>query len=113
MQKKAVKKTSPATSPAVKDPTEAEKIWNEIKDRSIDLFALPGQVVSGYCKPLNVEPSKCYLTITASSVLPALEIALQPTPHEERAAKASKSAPKLYDIERNDKFIIVSRKKAF
>lgn len=55
--------------------TEASLIWNEIKDRNIEMFALPAQKVAHYCKPINIEPSKLYLRITASSVLPSLETA--------------------------------------
>lgn len=58
----------------VQENTEASKIWNEIKDKNIEMFALPGQKVSQYCQPVNVEPSKLYLLITASSVLPSLEV---------------------------------------
>lgn len=77
--------------------TEAGKIWSEIKDREIQMFALPGQRVSDYCKPTFVEPSRLYLLTTASSTLPSLEEALS----------------KEYVVELVDKYTVVSRKPSF
>lgn len=65
----------------------ATVIWNEIKDKKIDVFALPNQSVEKYCTPVTIEPSKLYLTVKASAVLPALESALGPTYHIEQASK--------------------------
>ena len=56
--------------------TEAGKIWTEIKNRAIDMFSIPGQVVSQHAQPSNIDHAKLYLTIKATSVLPALETAL-------------------------------------
>lgn len=75
--------------------TEAEKIWNEIKDKKIEMFALPDQKVHQYCDTQTIEPTKLYLVPKATSVLPALETAL---------------APK-YNVDRMDRFIVVSRAK--
>lgn len=58
------------------DDTVANKIWEEIKDKQVNMFALPNQKVSNFCQPKLVEPSKCYLTYTVTSILPALESAL-------------------------------------
>jgi hypothetical protein len=55
--------------------TEASNIWNEIKDKNIDMFALPNQKVCQYCEPIMIDPDKLYLRTTSSSVLPALESA--------------------------------------
>jgi hypothetical protein len=73
--------------------TEAEKIWDEIKDRDISLFALNGQKVSDYCTVTRVEPAKCYVVAKVSAVLPALE----------------ESLGKKYSCELVDKYIVVSR----
>lgn len=73
--------------------TEAHKIWNEIKEKSIDMFALPNQVVEKYCKPLFIEPNRLYLTISAASVLPSLEASLG----------------EKYSIELSDKYLLVAR----
>lgn len=73
--------------------TEAGNIWNEIKDRNIEMFALPNQVVSMHVHPINIEPSKLYLTLNSTSVLPSLETAIG----------------KKYTVELADKFVIVAR----
>lgn len=75
--------------------TEADKIWLEIKNKKIDMFSLPSQVVSQYCKPAPIEPSKLYLIPSATSVLPALELALGES----------------YVVDRIERFITVTRKK--
>lgn len=72
----------------------ADQIWEEIKSKKIDMFSLPDQVVSQYCKPAVVEPSKCYLLASASSLLPSLETALG----------------KNYNVELVTKYIVVSKK---
>ena len=75
--------------------TEGQTIWNEIKDKPINVFGgLTGHVVSSYCAPVDLDPSKCFLRFTASAVLPALETSVGPN----------------YVCEAADKFIIVSRK---
>ncbi len=67
---------SPVTKSKSEVKTEAEKIWSEIKDKSIEMFALPDQKVNKYCKPVTIEPTKAYLLASAPSVLPALELTL-------------------------------------
>ena len=73
--------------------TPAGEIWSEINDKTIEMFALPGQFVSMHCHPVNVEPSKLYLLTNSSAVLPSLETAVG----------------KNYVVELVDKFVIVSR----
>ena len=73
--------------------TEAGKIWQEIKDLEIEMFALPDQKVNKYCVPINIEPSKLYLRISATSVLPSLETA----------------CGKKFTVELVDKYVTVSR----
>lgn len=75
--------------------TDAEKIWQEIKDKSIEMFSLPSQKVHQYCTPVTIEPSKLYLKASATSVLPALEATL-----------GSK-----FLVERMERFLVVSRTK--
>lgn len=87
---KSVKKVEQA--PAL---MESDKIWNEIKDKTIEMFALPDQKVHQYCDPQFIEPTKCYLVVRATSVLPALETAL-----------GSK-----YSLDRMDRFVVVARAK--
>lgn len=92
--KKTVAKVVAPAVPVVRAPeTEASKIWKEIKDKEIFMFALPAQLVSHYCQPVTVEPSKLYLLTTATSVLPSLENALG----------------RQYVVEVIDKYTVVSR----
>lgn len=79
---------------SVPERTEASKIWAEIKDKKMDLFALPGKV-SDFCTYQDVEPSKCYLVLKAGAALSALEEVLSAT----------------FKVELVDKWATVSRKK--
>lgn len=82
-----------ATVEALLEGTEAGAIWNEIKDKTIEMFALPDQVISQYAAPAPVEPSKLYLLTRATAALPAIETALG----------------KKFLVERVDKYVVVSR----
>lgn len=73
--------------------TVAGEIWKEIKDRNIEMFALPDQVVHMHCHPVAVDPSKLYLLTNSSAVLPSLEVAVG----------------KNYVVELANKFVVVSR----
>lgn len=73
--------------------TEAGKIWDEIKDRPIQMFALPDQKIFHYTTPSMVEPSKLYLVASATSALPAIEAALGNS----------------YTVELVDRYLVVSR----
>jgi hypothetical protein len=75
MTDKKAKATQQTAEQAI-EGTEAGKIWAEIKDKPINMFALPNQVIRQYCAPAIVEPSKLYLLSTAGSTLPAIETAL-------------------------------------
>lgn len=74
--------------------TEAAKIWEEIKGVQLDMFALPDQTVEKYCKPFMVDPTKLFVTLSASSAFTALESALG----------------KKFTFEQAGKFIVISRK---
>src|SRR5258706_6547275 len=67
--------------------TEAQKIWEEIKNLPINMFGLPNQIVSEHCNFVLIEPTKLYLTIKSGTVLPALESAVAPNFEVERADK--------------------------
>lgn len=73
--------------------TEAGAIWEEIREKSIDMFALPDQKVFMHVHPVNIEPSKLYLLLNSTSVLPSLETAIG----------------KKYNVELVDRFVVVSR----
>src|SRR5579885_3015557 len=67
--------------------TEADKMWSEIKDRSIEMFALPGQTVAMHAIPVPIDPAKLYLTLRSTAVLPSLEESLKKDFNVELAAK--------------------------
>lgn len=77
---------------AMKD-TVAGEIWSEIKDKNIEMFALPDQTVSMHCHPYPIEPSKLYLVTNSTAVLPSLEAAIG----------------RKYTVELADKYVIVAR----
>lgn len=67
--------------------TTAQKLWEEIKNKKIDMFSLPNQKVSDYCSVVDADPEKLMITIKVSSTLPALESALGPDWSIEMAGK--------------------------
>lgn len=74
----------------------AEQLWDEVKGKLINLFALPNQTVETHFEPAQVEPSKLYLTIkdkNATALLPALE----------------ESLGKSYTVEMAGRFVCVAR----
>lgn len=74
--------------------TEAEKIWDEIKDVAVEMFSLSGQTVKNFSKPIAVEPTRLFLLFSSGAFLPALEVAIG----------------KKYHVEQQDKYILVTRK---
>ena len=100
---KKVKRSETQTSTTVAEKTgenqaaltEGQRIWSEIKDKTIEMFAIPGktQVVSDYCKYMNVEPSRCFLVPKVAAFIPALETLLG----------------NAYSYEVQDKYIIIGR----
>jgi len=98
--KKTVKKVeAPVAPPVVVAPpappvkTEAEKIWDEIKNRPIMMFGLPDQYVFQHATFITVEPNTLYVTIRSSATLPSLEAAVGPG----------------FTVELADKFVIIKR----
>src|SRR5574338_78006 len=73
--------------------TVAGQIWNDIKDKNIEMFALPDQVVNMHCHPVPIDPDRLFLVANSTAVLPSLEVAVG----------------KKYTVEQADKFIIVAR----
>lgn len=78
--------------------TEGDKIWNEIKEKEVMMFAIPNQIVEQYCNPVPLDPSKCFLRFKVSAFIPALEIAIGAN------QKNSK-----YNLEVQNDLIIISR----
>lgn len=84
--------------------SEAERIWEEIKNLPIQMFGLPGQVIAQHAAPFSIEPSKLYLTIRSSATLPSLESALNEG-FEKRMCGS-------FTVEQADRFVVVARKTA-
>ncbi len=55
--------------------TSGKKVWDEIKDKAIDVFAMTSKV-SDFCEYIDIDADKCYVKCKASATLPALETAL-------------------------------------
>jgi len=89
--KPEVKSEVVAPVPQVK--SEADMIWQQVKNLPIEMFGLPEQFVHMHVNQVMVEPSKLYLTLRSSAVLPALETAVAPA----------------FQVEMADKFVIVRR----
>lgn len=73
--------------------SEADKVWDEIKNLPIQMFGLPEQFVLQHCTPVSVEPSNLYVTIRSSATLPSLEAAIAPA----------------FVVELADKFVLIKR----
>lgn len=56
--------------------TNSQKIWDEIKNKKIEMFSLPDQTVSMHCSPVYIDPETLYLTYKASSIINQLEESL-------------------------------------
>lgn len=72
---------------------KSEQIWNDIKEKKINLFAME-QPLKDLCTFSNVDPARCYLVSRAAALLPALEDALKDK----------------YKCTASDRFIIVETK---
>lgn len=93
MEKKSDKNVAAQLQAKQKVVSEADKIWEDIKDIKLEMFALPNQYVNMFCKKVNIEPTKCYMVASASATLPALEVALKDK----------------YNVEQMDKYIVISK----
>lgn len=88
------------TAPVAPVKSEADKIWDEIKNLKLEMFALDNQFVHLYYKPVLLDPSKLHLTALtkATSALPALETAVSPkyqTEQVDRFITVTLSPPKV------------------
>lgn len=52
---------------------KSDAIWDEIKDKTLSLYALPGQKVSTHVEKLPVPGDKLLVKLKSPAVLPALE----------------------------------------
>jgi hypothetical protein len=79
--------------------TEAGRIWDDIKDREIFMFALPNQVVSQHAKPVLIDPSILHLILVSSAALPSLEEAVGRSDPRRKIVS--------YQVELTDRFVVV------
>ena len=79
--------------------TEAGRIWNDIKNREIFMFALPNQIVSQHAKPVLIDPGVLHLVLMSSAALPSLEEAVGRS--DARMGIAG------YQVELADRFVVV------
>lgn len=84
---------------SVKVETESDKIWNEISNLPINVFAIGG-VVADYVKKIELPGAELYLKLGSSAVLPALETTLS-NPNITRNKK--------YSIQTGEGYYVVSR----
>jgi hypothetical protein len=68
------------TAAAEPKPTKADFIWEMIKDRPIQVFALPNQTVKDHCTMYPIDPEAVYLRLKSTAVLTALEEVLKNVP---------------------------------
>lgn len=101
--KKTVKKAKPpvvAAPPVVVAPppvtvtlTESQVIWEEVRNRPIQMFGLPSQTIDQHCTVVPIEPTALYVSIRSSATLPSLEAAVAPE----------------FTVELVDKFVVIRR----
>jgi len=105
---KQTKKTAKAAN-AEDNLTEQQKAWwNEIKERAIELYGLPNQIVGSYASPINMDPDSLYLSIKAPAAVPAIEEALAKLCDTDRANKLQ--YPK-YTMSMAERYMVVKPNK--
>ncbi len=75
--------------------TNAQKLWEEIRNKKIEMFSIPNQTVGMHVKPKDLGPDDLYITLNSGAALPALEKALGPD----------------FEVEVIQQYIKISRKK--
>lgn len=56
--------------------TDAGKLWLKIKDKTIDVFGLTGQIVSKYFEPMFLDDKSLHLKYKVPASVPAVELVL-------------------------------------
>lgn len=86
--------------------TESDKIWNEIKDLVISMYALPGQKVSDHVERVKLSTKEVHLKLNSPSVIASLDAALNSVTDN----TGNTSQRYRYDIELTEGgFVIVKR----
>lgn len=113
MQIKTVKLNKTTSKKDETPKTEAQLIWDEIQNLTIQMFGLPGQTVSHHCTQVPIEPTHLYVTIRSPAVLPALEVSLKE--HADNVAAIMRRSGgvnnSVFTVEQADKYVIIGRAK--
>ena len=113
MQIKTVKLNKTSKKDEAAPKTEAQLIWDEIENLTIQMFGLPGQTVAHHCTQVTIEPTHLYVTIRSPAVLPALELSLKE--HADSVAaimrRSSGVNNSVFTVEQADKYVIIARAK--
>jgi hypothetical protein len=56
--------------------TEADKIWEEIQNKELPMFALPDQKIKDHVERLSIPGEGLYVKLSSTSVLVGLEAVL-------------------------------------
>lgn len=87
--------------------SEADKIWDEIKDSDLGIYGLPDQKVSDHVSRVSLPGDSLYLKLKSSAVLVALEDSLNKVTDGN-----GNSRPNVrFEFELVDGFVVVSRVK--
>jgi hypothetical protein len=83
--------------------TDSDRMWDEIKDLPIDMFALPNQTVKQHVQRIKITPTELHLKLRSSSVVTSLEDAIT------KDARGNKLASPRFEIEQAFGYTIVKR----
>lgn len=79
---------------------DSEKMWKEISNLPIDVFAVQDQVVANYVTKIDLPGSELYIKMTSTAVLPALEATI---------SNMKYTRGKKYEIEPAQAYTIIRR----
>lgn len=84
---------APVVAEKIVQKTAADKLWDEIKDLDVQMFALPPQKLASYAKRIDLDPGIVHVQLSIEAALPIIETTL--------GVK--------YAVTRHDKFVTISR----
>lgn len=77
MKKKTDEQVTQSEKPVNNVFAVPDAIWGKIKTMKLDMFALPNQTVENHATPLQVEPTKLYLTVRSTAAFAELAKVLE------------------------------------
>jgi len=83
---------------------EQRKMWDSIKNRVIDYYALSDQKVYMVCTPINIDPESLYIKMSGTAVICGLEAVL----NADFVKVGDKKIPRLV-VELQDKYAVVTK----